>query len=160
MMLVVAHGDHPSPARRPVRRRSARSYFVAVLTTKARTEPAIIAPRRSNSAHLHRPWRATSVQNWALQNAVFARDAATSVCRSTLFDPMMRFRVHFNALGERAEVVAAVTAAVGSIRMIARRGSHSSPSVISAATRRTLAIGSLGLDPGGVDDDFPVAYLF
>jgi hypothetical protein len=70
------------------------------------------------------------------------------------------FRVHFNALGERAEVVAAVTAAVGSIRMIARRGSHSSPSVISAATRSTLAIGSLGLDPGGVDDDFPVAYLF
>jgi hypothetical protein len=44
--------------------------------------------------------------------------------------------------------------------MIARDGWRSSPSVISAATRSTLAIGSLDLDPGGVDDDFPLAYLF
>ena len=49
--------------------------------------------------------------------------------------------------------------APAAIRMIARDGWRSSPSVINAATRSTLAIGSLDLDPGGVDDDFPVAYL-
>jgi hypothetical protein len=39
-------------------RRSARSRGVATLPVGARAELLHIAPRRSNSAHLHRPWRA------------------------------------------------------------------------------------------------------
>jgi hypothetical protein len=46
--------------------------------------------------------------------AVFALEAATSVRRSALFDPMMRiFLIDFDALGECAEMIAAVTAALG-----------------------------------------------
>jgi hypothetical protein len=46
--------------------------------------------------------------------AVFAAEAATSVRRNTLFEPMMRtsFRLHIDALCQGAEVAAAITARV------------------------------------------------
>jgi hypothetical protein len=34
---------------------------------------SILAARRTNSAHLRRPWRATSIQNWERQNPPFSR---------------------------------------------------------------------------------------
>ena len=44
----------------------------------------IIGVRRSSSAHLHRPRRATSVQDWARQNPPFLRLKRRRACASLL----------------------------------------------------------------------------
>jgi hypothetical protein len=58
--------------------------------------------------------RATSVQNWAFQDLQFLRSTRRRACAAARFSTHDAnfFRVHLDALGERAEVVAAVAAAL------------------------------------------------
>jgi hypothetical protein len=51
---------------------------------KRRTGSDLIAPRRRNSAHLHRPWRATSAQSWALQDLLFCARHCDEPAQETL----------------------------------------------------------------------------